>query len=127
MKLQSRIGLPTNIRLGWKRNVGEKHSSLLRKFANYRQKKFYNIGPWSSIKHYGFLLYRFRGKLVCFSKPFKGNDNSKTLAYYEICQFFIIYEPVIFCSTGLWVLFYKNFKDCNLFLRCKFPGPRTQC
>jgi len=24
-----------------------KHSSLLRKFVNYRHKMFYNIGPWT--------------------------------------------------------------------------------
>jgi len=24
----------------------DKHSSVLRKFVNYGQKKFYNIGPW---------------------------------------------------------------------------------
>ncbi len=39
------LALPTNIRLGRKRNVGDKHSSLLQKFINYGQKKFYNIGP----------------------------------------------------------------------------------
>jgi hypothetical protein len=39
------LALPTNIRLGWKRNAGDKHSSLLRKFVNYGQKKFHNIGP----------------------------------------------------------------------------------
>ncbi len=109
MKLQFRIGLPTNIRLGWKRNVDDKHSSLLRKFANYRQKKFYNIGPWSSIKHYGLVMYRLRGKLVFFPSHLKLLTIEKSLAYYKICQFFIIYEPVMFCSTGLWVLFYKNF------------------
>jgi len=27
--------------------VGNKHFSLLSKFVNYGQKKFYNIGPWS--------------------------------------------------------------------------------
>jgi hypothetical protein len=40
------LALPTNIRLGWKRNVGDKHSSLLQKFINYGQKKFYNFGAW---------------------------------------------------------------------------------
>jgi len=39
------LALPTNIRLDWKRNVSHKHSSLLRKFVKYGQKKFYNIGP----------------------------------------------------------------------------------
>jgi hypothetical protein len=29
------------------RSARDKHSSLLRKFVNYRRKKFYNIGPWS--------------------------------------------------------------------------------
>jgi hypothetical protein len=26
------------------------HSSLLQKFVNYGQKKFYNIGPWPNLK-----------------------------------------------------------------------------
>jgi hypothetical protein len=39
------LALPTNIRLGWKRNVDGKHSSLLRQLVNYGQKKSYNIGP----------------------------------------------------------------------------------
>jgi hypothetical protein len=39
------LALPTNIRLGWKRNVGDKHSSLLPKFVTYGRKKFYNVGP----------------------------------------------------------------------------------
>jgi len=43
------LALPTNIGLGWKRNVGDKHSSLLRKFVNYGQKTFYNIGPCTLI------------------------------------------------------------------------------
>jgi len=49
------LALPTNIRLGWKRYVGDKHSSLLRKFVNYGQKFFYNIGP-CIIKHYVFVI-----------------------------------------------------------------------
>jgi hypothetical protein len=41
------LALPTNNRLDWKGLPEEKHPSLLRKFVNYGQKKFYNIGPWS--------------------------------------------------------------------------------
>jgi hypothetical protein len=33
----------------------DKHSSLLQKSVNYRQKKFYNIGPWSPYSLY--LIY----------------------------------------------------------------------
>jgi len=40
------LTLHTNIRLGWKRIVGDIHFSFLRKFIYYRQKKFYDIGPW---------------------------------------------------------------------------------
>jgi len=36
---------PVFVRLGWK-SLPETHSSLLLKFVNYGQKKFYNIGPW---------------------------------------------------------------------------------
>ncbi len=39
------LASPTNIRLGWKRNVADKHSSLLQKFVNYGQKKLYS--HWS--------------------------------------------------------------------------------
>ncbi len=40
------LALPPNIRLGWKRNVGDRYSSLLRKFVNYGQKKvFFTLGP----------------------------------------------------------------------------------
>jgi hypothetical protein len=39
------LALPTNITLGWKINVGERHSSLLQKFVNYGRKMFYNIEP----------------------------------------------------------------------------------
>jgi hypothetical protein len=37
--------LPTNIRPSWKGLPGDKHSSLLQTFVNYRRKKFYTIGP----------------------------------------------------------------------------------
>ncbi len=37
--------LLTNIRLGFRGFAMDKHSSLLRKFVNSEQKKFYNIGP----------------------------------------------------------------------------------
>jgi hypothetical protein len=38
--------LLTNIRLGWK-ILPETNTSLLQKFVNYGNKKFYNIGPRS--------------------------------------------------------------------------------
>jgi hypothetical protein len=45
--LESRLlALPKNIRLGWQYLPRDKRSSLLRKFVNYGQKKFYNIGTW---------------------------------------------------------------------------------
>jgi hypothetical protein len=31
------------------RLVRDEHSSLLQKFITYDRKKFYNIGPWSSL------------------------------------------------------------------------------
>ncbi len=51
------LALPTNITLGWKINVVEKHSSLLRKFVNYGRKKFYNIWPWSSQRDHPTLIF----------------------------------------------------------------------
>ncbi len=41
--------LPTNIRLVWKKNVVDKHSSLLQKFVTFGQKKFYIIGSRRSL------------------------------------------------------------------------------
>jgi hypothetical protein len=38
-------GLTNNHYTRLERLVRDKHSSLLRKFVNYGQKKFYNIGP----------------------------------------------------------------------------------
>jgi len=40
------VALPTNIKPGWKRLTGDKHSSLLHTFVNYGRKQFLNIGPW---------------------------------------------------------------------------------
>jgi hypothetical protein len=39
----------------------DKHSSLLRKFVNYGEKKFYNIGPWldNVIKLFTAVSYEF--------------------------------------------------------------------
>ncbi len=39
-------GLTCNHYTRMDRLARDKHSSLLRKFVNYGQKKFYNIGPW---------------------------------------------------------------------------------
>jgi hypothetical protein len=52
-----------------------------------------------TIKHYEFVKYGFRSKLVCLSKPEKVTDK-KTLAYYEICPFSVHYKSVKFYSTG---------------------------
>ncbi len=52
------LALPTNIRLGWKRNVSDKHSSLLRKFVNYGQKQLfceYRPGPCFFITYIFFI------------------------------------------------------------------------
>ncbi len=38
-------------------------------------------------------------KLVCLSKPVKGTEQM-TLAYHEICQFYVNYESVKLYSTG---------------------------
>ncbi len=35
----------------------DKNSSLLRKFVNYGQKEFYNIGPWSQIANVPYCSY----------------------------------------------------------------------
>ncbi len=63
------LALPTNIRLGWKRNVGDKHSSLLQKFINYGQKKFYNIGPFSRVSTTSFPVDRVSGYPGEFQLP----------------------------------------------------------
>jgi hypothetical protein len=52
------LALPTNIRLGWKMNVCDKHSSLLRKLVNYGQKSFITMGPGA------FFIQRFSSLMV---------------------------------------------------------------
>jgi len=63
------LALPTNIRQGWKRYVGDKHSILIRMLVIYGQKMFYNIGPWDQC-YKTFLrseFTNFRNKLECLS------------------------------------------------------------
>jgi hypothetical protein len=47
VSLREALALPVNIGLGWKRLAKNKHSSLLQKFINYVNKKFYSTGPWT--------------------------------------------------------------------------------
>ncbi len=44
----------------------------------------FDIWPGACTIKHGFLIYGFRSKLVCLSKPMKMTDNRQTLAYYEI-------------------------------------------
>ncbi len=52
-------------------------------------------------KHYGLVIYGFRTKLTCLSKPTEVTNNSnKTVAYVlKICPFSVHYKSVIFYST----------------------------
>jgi hypothetical protein len=69
--LQGRLlALPTNIRLGWKRNAGDKHSSFFRKFVNYRQKKFYNIGPWDPLNQKNELISAYGVLYLLIKLPY---------------------------------------------------------
>ncbi len=62
------LALPTNIRLGWKRNVSDKHSSLLRKFVKYGQKSFITLGPGVKVIKLFFLsLVMWQSKIDCLS------------------------------------------------------------
>jgi len=45
VSLREALPLPANVRLGWKKLAKDKHSSLLQKFINYGNKKFYSTGP----------------------------------------------------------------------------------
>jgi hypothetical protein len=44
-------------------------------------------------------MYGLRNKLVCLNVK-EGLTLEKTLTYYEFCNFFVNYEPVILYSTG---------------------------
>jgi hypothetical protein len=82
------LALPTNITLCWKINVGEKHSSLLRKFINYGHKMFDNIGPSTIKKPCRFAMYGLCNK--CFEK---GTDIRKDLL--RILSIFVNEESII--------------------------------
>jgi hypothetical protein len=52
-------------------------------------------------KHHGFVMYRFRRKLVRLLKPDCLRPTiEKTLAYYKSCPFAVHYGSVKFYSTG---------------------------
>ncbi len=53
------------------------------------------------LKHYRFVMYIIRSKVVCLPKPVKVTDQKKTLAYFKICSSSVNYESAIFYSTGL--------------------------
>jgi hypothetical protein len=53
-----------------------------------------------TIKHYGFVMYGFRSKLICLYEQMKVTDDSKkTLAYFGMCQFCIHFESKMFYRT----------------------------
>jgi hypothetical protein len=59
------LGLPTNLRLGWKSLAG---STTLAFYENSQIKavKSYHIGPWACIiKRITAVIYGFRNKLEC--------------------------------------------------------------
>ncbi len=62
-----------------------------------------------TIKHYGFVTYRFLSRLVCLWLAME-----KTLAYYKICSFIVNYESVMFYITRSWGLYYKTFYGRSL-------------
>jgi hypothetical protein len=45
------LALPKNIRMGWKKLAGDKHSSSLLNLVNYGRKKFYEMGPGGESTH----------------------------------------------------------------------------
>ncbi len=52
-------------------------------------------------KHYRFVMYEFRSKLMRSSKATQVIDISNTApAYYRICNFTVYYESVMFYGTG---------------------------
>jgi hypothetical protein len=50
---------------------------------------------------YSYVMYRFHSKLTCFSIAIEvtGNSNEK-LTFYRFCPFTVIYDSVLFYSTG---------------------------
>ncbi len=59
------------VRIGWKKLTRDKHSSLIRKFVNYGQEKFYNIGPRGSSLPLEF-------SPVCYTSALPANIRLKT-------------------------------------------------
>ncbi len=47
-----------------------------------------------TIKHYEFVMYGFRSKLVCVSQTMIETDNTKNTSYYEICPFPVHYKYI---------------------------------
>ncbi len=83
--------LPTNIRLGWKRNVGDKHSSLLRKSVNYICKTLYSTGPrWQ------------HGSQICFA----------TFIQQKIIKWLKTQQPLKLYKTYTQIWNPQNFGNC---------------
>ncbi len=62
-----------------------------------------------TINYYGFVIYRFRSRLVCFSKIEKVTGNNKiTLAYYVICTFPVHYVSVMFYSACSRIIYFAT-------------------
>jgi hypothetical protein len=56
-----------------------------------------------TIRHYGFVMYGFRSKLMGLSQPVQVTDNNNaTLAYYVTCPFTDHYKSVKFYCTDPW-------------------------
>jgi hypothetical protein len=70
----------------------------------------FEMVKWSgdcTIKHYGSVIFRFQGKLVCLLKPVIVTDGSTALAYYDICPFSVPYESVMFYNKSPWLWEWK--------------------
>jgi hypothetical protein len=81
------LASPANIKLGWK---GLQGTNALAYSVNYRQKKFYNIGPWIHCYKTLFVIKgHYNNSYYDFTyNGFAYNDNTSSPAV-ELASFFI--------------------------------------
>ncbi len=60
------------------------------------------LGHTQNINHYGIVMHRFRGNLMCLSNPVEVTDKIiKALVYCRIYPFTVHYQAIMFYSTSL--------------------------
>ncbi len=91
----------------------KKHSSLLQKFVNYRQIKFYNIGPWRQC-YKTFFVRNLRIFVQIYSVCQTRLEELSRDKHSSLLQKFVNYRQIKFYNIGPWRQCYKTFFVRNL-------------